>query len=315
MRALDSITDEQRYYWRIALELKLRKSPGDAFQDFFSDVMGRLHGDDFVRVRPFGSLGDKGCDGYVLSMGQVFQCYGAVAGEAKRVSTLTAKLTGDFAKAQRNLSALMKEWHFVHNLPDGLPIEAVTALQALKDAHPSLSFGVIGIEGLSDRVFRLTPQQVETLLGPAASDSDASNLDIAALRQVVQGLAKEADSIDFNALDLRPVPPDKLIYNNLPDFWKFLITGGWKNAHLVGAYFDRHPDPLTGERIAKLFKDRYANLKAQNLKAGDIMVALYELVTGIGNVAPQKQVAAQALLAFLFENCDIFERDASTVIP
>ena len=60
MRALDSITDEQRYYWRIALELKLRKSPRDAFQDFFSDVMGRLHGDDFVRVRPFGSLGDKG---------------------------------------------------------------------------------------------------------------------------------------------------------------------------------------------------------------------------------------------------------------
>jgi hypothetical protein len=29
------MTPEQRYWWRIALELKLRKSSGDAFQDFF----------------------------------------------------------------------------------------------------------------------------------------------------------------------------------------------------------------------------------------------------------------------------------------
>jgi len=55
---------EQRYWWRIALELKLRKSSGDAFQAFFSDMMEKKHSTDFVRVRAFGSIGDKGCDGY-----------------------------------------------------------------------------------------------------------------------------------------------------------------------------------------------------------------------------------------------------------
>ena len=46
------------------------------------------------------------------------------------------------------------------------------------------------------------------------------------------------------------------------------------------------------------------------------MASLYELVTGIGSVPPQKQVAAQSLLAFLFENCDIFEREpVATVTP
>ena len=63
------MTPEQRYWWRIALELKLRKSSGDAFQDFFSTVMAKAHGADFVRLRAFGSLGDKGCDGYLESMG------------------------------------------------------------------------------------------------------------------------------------------------------------------------------------------------------------------------------------------------------
>jgi hypothetical protein len=41
---------EQRYWWRVALELKLRKSSGDAFQDFFSAVIASVHGSDFVRV-------------------------------------------------------------------------------------------------------------------------------------------------------------------------------------------------------------------------------------------------------------------------
>jgi hypothetical protein len=61
------MTPEQRYWWRIALELKLRKSSGDAFQDFFSNVMAKAHGSDFVRLRAFGSLGDKGCDGLAVA--------------------------------------------------------------------------------------------------------------------------------------------------------------------------------------------------------------------------------------------------------
>ena len=304
----DPFTAIQRYYWRIALELKLRKSNGDAFQDFFSTVMGLLHGDDFVRVRPYGALGDKGCDGYLQSSGQLFQCYGALAGELKQVATLTTKMTDDFGKALKNLAAMMKEWHMVHNIADGLPVEAVTTMDVLRTANPKLVFGIVGIEGFSDRVFRLQPFQVEALLGPAASETDASTLDAAALRGLVQHLRNEADAIDFDQQDLRPVPLDKLVYNNLPNHWKKLISGGWKNAHLVGQYFDRHPDPLAGERIAKLFRDRYEYLKTQLLRPGDIMASLYELVTGIGSVPPQKQVAAQSLLAFLFENCDIFDR-------
>lgn len=309
VRGEDPFTASQRYYWRIALELKLRKSNSDAFQDFFSTVMSLLHGDDFVRIRPYGALGDKGCDGYLQSNGQLFQCYGALAGELKQVATLTSKMTDDFAKAFKNLAAIMKEWHMVHNIADGLPVDAVITMNALKKTNPELVFGFVGVEGFVERVFRLQVFQVESLLGPAASEMDAANFDTVALRDLIQHLRSEADAIDFDSQDLRPVPLNKLNYNNLPNHWKQLIAGGWKNAHLVGQYFDRHQDPLTGERIAKLFHDRYEALKAQLLSPGDIMASLYEMVTGIGSVPPQKQVAVQSLLAFLFENCDIFERE------
>ena len=36
----------------MARELKLRKCSGNAFQEFFSDVMMAAHGSDFIRVRP-----------------------------------------------------------------------------------------------------------------------------------------------------------------------------------------------------------------------------------------------------------------------
>jgi hypothetical protein len=130
----EGMTPEQRYWWRIALELKLRKSSGDAFQDFFSSMMATAHGSDFVRVRAFGALGDKGCDGYLQSSGQVFACYGALNSDGGKVSYLITKMGDDFTKAVKAIAAIMKEWHMVHNLVDGLPTDAILKLQELRKA-------------------------------------------------------------------------------------------------------------------------------------------------------------------------------------
>ncbi len=90
----------QEYLLKISLVLKLRQSYGESFQSFFSNVMGKLHGDDYVCVRASGSLGDKGCDGYLNSLGQVYQCYGAINGSKDKVSTLIGKMKTDFIKAK-----------------------------------------------------------------------------------------------------------------------------------------------------------------------------------------------------------------------
>jgi hypothetical protein len=297
----------QEYWWKISLELKLRKVSGDAFQEFFSDVMQKLHGDDFVRVRPFGSKGDKGCDGYLQSNGQVFQCYGAINGDGGKVNYLIGKMNEDFEKAKKKLGSIMKEWHMVHNLVDGLPIDAVEVLEKLKKENPDIKFGFVGLEGFEERINALEDDQVESLLGPVATNDDARNLQIEELRDLVSAVAKEAQSMSATGSSIEPVPADKLDANDLPGHWRSLIAGGWQSAHLVASYLDRHPEPLVGERIARLFNERYQYLKAQNLPPGSIMTALYELVTGVGTVSPERQVAAQALLAHLFESCDIFE--------
>ena len=110
------------------------------------------------------------------------------------------------------------------------------------------------------------------------------------------------------------MPCRKLEFNKLPNHWRYLISGGWQNAHIVAKYLDDHPDPLTGEKIAQVFRVRYEYLKAQGLASGAVMSGLYEMVTGIGIVPPERQVATQALLAFLFESCDIFEDEPAKVL-
>ena len=301
------MTPEQRYWWRVGLELKLRKSSGDAFQDFFSSLMGKLHGDDFVRVRPFGSLGDKGCDGYLQSNGQVFQCYGALNADTGKVAYLIGKMGEDYAKAATAIPSIMKEWHMAHNLVDGLPIQAIEKLTELRKANPACKFAFVGMEGFEERLFALPDHHIEDLVGAVATSLDAQNLQASELRDLVAGVAAAADAVQFDVTTIRPVPADKLDLNKLPSHWRSLIAGGWQNAHLVASYLEQHPDPLVGETIAQAFRVKYQYLKAQVLPAGAIMSALYEMVTGPMSVSPARQVAAQALLAYLFESCDIFE--------
>ena len=126
----------------MALELKLRKCSGDAFQDFFSTVMAKAHGSDFVRLLAFGQLGDRGCDRLLQWSGRVFQCYGALNGQAGKVSHLIGKMTNDFAKAKAGVPTIMKELALVHNLVDGLPVEGVLKL---KDLEKYRGTGRVGV--------------------------------------------------------------------------------------------------------------------------------------------------------------------------
>ena len=295
------------HWWKISLRLKLRQSSGDVFQAFFSDVMEKLHGSDFIRIRPFGALGDKGCDGYLKSSGVIFQCYGAVNGDKNKVGYLISKMETDFGKARSKVSDIMKEWKMVHNLVDGLPIEAVQTLDKLEQENAQVQFAFYGLESLENDIDALTDGQKMELLGPVATNNDVQDLQVDELKSLIDDIVRANEDTGNELTQILPVSVDKLQTNGLPVYWHDLISGGWRNAHLVSAYFNEHHEPLRGERIANMFRDRYDYLKSQKLNPASIMDCLYEFVTGIGSVPPARQVAAQALLAHLFESCDIFE--------
>ncbi|WP_201861413.1 ABC-three component system protein [Microvirga soli] len=307
------MTSEQRWQWQALLELTLRRLHGDAFQGFFSKVMSKLHGDDFVPVRAFGRRGDKGCDGYLLQSGQLFQCYGKLHDAALNVDNVVNKISDDYAKAAAGLAPIMQEWHFVHNLFDGLPVEALIKLKELETANRNHRFGAIGPQGFEDRVFRLAEDHIIALLGPAATAEDTQNMRLEEVSDLIKAVMLSVDADQLDAGPVAAVPYDKLEFNKITGCWSHLLLSGFRNTPHVRYYIDQHPDAELGTRLAKIFRDRYEDLNMQGLSPNAIMRSLYEGVTGIGSVTPERQVAAHALLAYLFEACDIFEDHPSKV--
>lgn len=297
----------------MSLELKLRRLNADAFQQFFSTVMERIHGNDFIRVRPFGSLGDKGCDGYLQGNGQLFQCYGKLHDAGLTVSTLVSKMSDDYGKAALALAVIMKEWHFVHNLVDGIPIEAVVRLEELKAANGHHRFGMFGPPTFEERILALDELHVTALLGPVASAEDSRNMRIEEVAHLIAAVMRDIDNPPLADAEPNEPPLDKLEFNSIQGAWYWILRGATKNAHLVKNYVGQHPDPEMGKQVAKVFANRYAELDAERLPPNAVLTKLYEGITGIGSVSPERQVAAQALLAYLFEACDIFKDHPSKV--
>jgi len=162
-------------------------------------------------------------------------------------------------------------------------------------------------------VFRLSEDCLFGLLGPVATAEDSRNLRMDEVRDLVDALMRSIDAGPGTVGEIKPVPREKLVFNALPHHWCGLIAAASQNAPYLRQYFDQHPKPETGEDIAKAFAERYTSLKQENLLPGPIMDRLYEHITGVGSVSAQRQVAAQAILAYLFDACDIFEDHPSRV--
>jgi hypothetical protein len=302
-----SATPEQIYQWRLSLEVKLRRLHGDALQVFFSSVMERIYQSDFVRVRPFGQLGDKGCDGYVFSTGQLYQCYGKVGDAGLNVALTTKKVRDDFKKADKNFGSLMKEWHFVNNLVDGVPSEVLLTIKELETKHSKYGFGISGLEWFWSKIYELPKSDVIEFLGPAATAEDSHGLNMEEVKQLISCLTTDIDEAPIDEGNPSKVPSGKLKFNKLANHWRHCVGNGSLNAIYVANYFERHINPELGKIVAKLFRDKYQVLKLEGLAPNAIMAELYLQTAGNGIVMPDRQVAVQAILAYLFDSCDIFE--------
>src|SRR5262245_55230856 len=89
-RLIDPIA---RAFFELHFELAFLKRKADEFQDFFSSIMEKRYPADFVRVKPWGNVGDKKNDGYLKSRRMLFQSYAPNSMEAAKA---IAKIEEDF---------------------------------------------------------------------------------------------------------------------------------------------------------------------------------------------------------------------------
>lgn len=289
---------------RAFYELKFRdayhRKTGNAFQDFFADLMEKAHPADFIRVRPWGNAGDKKNDGYLRSTRTLFQVY--APGEMSAANAV-AKIDEDFKGAIPHWKAHFDCWVFVHNSVTGLGPDVTKKLLDLDDAY-EVSVRHWGEEELRQKAFELSEADLASLLGPAPTLRDMLDLGLEALVPVLDQVA--AMPAPENP-DLRPPPADKISRNMLSPHVETLLKAGMTRAELVRKYFG--VQPASQDDIAQSFRSHYEKLRADGKSPDGIFSELQQYAGGGPVQTPAKQSAGLAVLAYFFEECEIYERD------
>jgi len=298
----------KRSYYELAFKMSYMSKGGNEFQDFFSEVMEKCHPSDFQRVRPWGSAGDRKNDGYLRSERTLFQVY---APNEMSANDAITKINEDFHGALHYWEEYFDKWIFVHNSREGLGPSVVMRLNELAIYHRSVTVSSWGYEELRKNVFTLNEADLASLLGPAPSNRDMFDVRYDNVQQVLSHIARQIPS----SQDIRPVPPSKLKFNRLSVDIQNLLTSGMQKANLVGQFFNDYFDPTYGDEIAAAFKLEYKKHKNLIMEPDIIFGQLQEFTGGSERGTPMYEAAVLAVLAYLFEQCDIFERSLEEVAP
>jgi len=294
--------EDSRAYYEKALECAFLRLKGNAFQDFFADLMEKRYPNgDFIRVRPWGNVGDRKNDGYLRSKRILFQVY---APNEMRVADALAKIEEDFHGALPYWKEYFDMWSFVHNARDGLSPDITRKLLDHDREHEDVSVKFWGYEDLRGVLFELSEEDVVSLLGPAPSSKDFLSLGFEDLKAVLNFIKKQPVS---PTPKINSVPKDKIEINQLPPDTETLIHAGMRKSVSVGKFLKQYPDPEYGDQVVQTFRTRYEQLKSQGLKPDDIFLGLQIFAGGEQTKDPKHQAAVFSVLAYLFKQCDIFE--------
>ena len=288
-------------------EIAFLKAKGDAFQTFFEQLMSRAYKADFMACRPWGNVGDKKNDGFLRSERRLFQVYAPndmTAAEAKK------KITEDFAGAFEHWGKHFDKWTFVHNASDGLPPHVQELLLETERKNPGVKIEPWSLEELRAVFRRLELADLQSWFNytpPTAAEQ--ASIGFEDIRVVLEDIAARELPKDQAVMS---VDPGKLKTNRLSSNVQMLLTAGMAKAPLVKEFFEEWHQPTYGERMAKAFQKRYAELREVNppLHPNQIFEEL-RLWTGGANVAHAHLASVLAVLAYFFERCDIFEPASS----
>jgi len=299
---MDQVT---RAFRDLQLRVALFERRGKAFQDFFSEILELRHPGDFQRVCTWGNIGDRKCDGFRSSDKTLFAVYAPDPGENVTLAEWIKKIDDDFRGTLPFWNTQFDRWTFVHNREEGLPPDVLAKLNALQAEFPKLVIGRVGPAEIRQTALSLDASKLESLLGPAVSSADFACVGFEQIRVVVETVAKQPVPPPS---EIRPVPAEKIEANALGDGVATLLKAGMERADVVSRFFSTWHDTNLGDQVAQAFRTKYDELRGTGIHPDLIFSELWVFAGGKLKSSPDHEAAVLAVLANLFEACDIFER-------
>jgi len=290
----------QRAFYGKDIKIALLEKKEQEYEDFFSLIMQKMYGDNFVPVKAAGRDGDRKSDGFLIPEKHIFQVYAPSSGFSK--TKLLTKINGDFEGAKVKWGDKMSKWTFVHNDPEGLPAYAIDAILALKTNYTKIEISVMGPEILKESILALDSNHLIDIFGHVPSQKDLASVTHEPIKTLLKAISRQKSKEP----DAKPVPVNKLDFNELSDSVAALLTAGRVKEKLVEDLLLRWPDPEYGEDLASAFRDYYSELKSQSLDS-DLIFSKLQSFAGSNSSDIKSQASSLAVLSYFFERCDIFE--------
>lgn len=284
------------------------ESKGDGFQRLFERLMSKTHPNDFMACRPWGNAGDRKNDGYLPSARILFQSY---APNELSAAEAIKKINEDFEGAKAHWEEYFDEWTFVHNAFDGrLGPHVIEALAKLEQENPQIKIGHFGYEEMLAKFRQLSLQDLESWFGPSLTLEANINLGFSDLAAVLTHISITPVPI---ASEVKDVSRGKIEANLLSQVVADFLKIGMQKSPLVAQFFSSWKNPTYGEQIAQAFKSEYLELRdgIPHLHPDEIFGRLEVWAGGTTNITPAHKAAVLAVMAYLFDKCEIFE-DART---
>ena len=280
------------------------ESKGDGFQRLFEKLMSKVHPADFMACRPWGNVGDRKNDGYLPSARILFQSY---APNELSANEAIKKINEDFEGAKEHWEKYFDEWTFVHNAPDGrLGPHIIEELAKLGQKNPKITISHCGYEEMLAKFRQLSLQDLESWFGPSLTMEANVNLGYSDLIAVLTHISITPVP---KTSDVKDVSRGKIEANLLSQAVADFLKIGMQKSPLVAQFFNGWKTPTYGEQIAQAFKSQYIALRdgLPQLHPDEIFGRLEVWAGGTDNHTPMHKAAVLAVMAYLFDKCEIFE--------
>lgn len=290
--------------WRDAFERRFLRATGSEFQSFVLEILGLRFPDELIPIAAAGSEGDLKNDGLLPRQRRLLQIYGP---EGWNKRNALAKIEEDFIGAVKHWGNDFDTWTFVHNQVKGVPPYIQKRIEELSnsDVH-SQKCEIWGFDRLRQITFELEDDDLQSLLGRPGTMQDLLSVEIKEIVPLLEAIEK----MPFEAIsEVSPVPPDKMEVNELPEDVVAMLQTGMRGTNAIRSYFrGMTTRPTYRDELGASFTQKYRTLRDDGHDANTIISALFEWIAGpsIG-LSTSVHTATWAILAFFFEECDIFE--------
>ncbi|MFG2370546.1 ABC-three component system protein [Streptomyces sp. NPDC048504] len=294
----------QRQYAHSKFRMMVAGSSGNEFEKFFHLLMELRHGD-YVPIRTAGNIGDLGGDGLRTSSRTLYACY---APESFDVFSVKSKFHGDVESAIIQRPEQFDTFVFVHNDQRGgiHPVISGLLMEA-GQRFPPIAFQQMGPQKLWNEAMYLDRLQMENLLGETIPvEQVVYSIGLAEIEPLLKHLSEARQRVPDASV---PLPTTyKVDFNGLSEQARAVLQAGRPYVYLVDQYYRELLDQMERDETAAGFQAYYGRMRHEyGDDTDEILWQMQRFV--LGQEAPRwdRDEAAKAVLAYFFDECDIFE--------